>query len=149
VAYEVRSGSYLISTEKELLDVDAVHAFLTRSYWATGIPRGIVAEAIGNSLPFGLHLDGRQIGFARVISDYATYAYVADVYVEEEFRGQGLGLMLMQAVCAHPDLQGLRRWMLGTKDAHALYRKVGFQDVASPERWMEIADPDVYTRGAA
>ena len=139
----------MISTDEALLDIDAVHAFLTRSYWATGIPHDLVAKAIRNSLPFGLYVDGRQIGFARVISDSVTYAYVADVYVEEEHRSKGLALKLMEAVRGHPDLRGLRRWMLGTKDAHGLYRKVGFQNVEIPERWMEISDPDVYTRGAA
>lgn len=149
VTYEVRHGPYLISTDEALLDIAAVHAFLTRSYWATGIPRDLLVKAIRKSLPFGLYLDGRQIGFARVISDGVTYAYVADVYVDEEHRSKGLALMLMQAVRAHPDLQGLRRWMLGTKDAHGLYHKVGFRNVEIPERWMEISDPDVYTRGAA
>jgi GNAT superfamily N-acetyltransferase len=107
----------------------------------------VVAKAIAKSLSFGLYLDGVQVGFARVISDYVTYAYLADVYIEEPHRGKGLAQQLLRAVLAHPDLQGLRRWMLGTRDAHGLYRKAGFQEVANPGTWMEIIDPDVYLRG--
>jgi GNAT superfamily N-acetyltransferase len=144
MVYEVRRGDYLISTDRSLLNIDAIHAFLTNSYWANGVPRDVVAASIENSLSFGLHVNGRQIGFARVVSDCATLAYLADVYVEEPYRGQGLSKLLMRAVLDHPDLRGLRRWILGTADAHALYEQFGFVPLVKPERWMELADPDIY-----
>ncbi len=146
MTYELREGQYLVSTDPSLLDIDSIHAFLTPSYWAEGVPRDIVARSIENSISFGVY-DGRaQIGFARVITDFATYAYLADVYVEEEYQGQGLGKLLMRAVMDHPDLQGLRRWMLGTRDAHGLYRQFGFTATHNPDRWMEKSDPDVYKK---
>jgi GNAT superfamily N-acetyltransferase len=120
--------------------------FLAASYWSPGIPQDVLDRAIDGSLSFGLYEGERQIGFARAITDRATFAYVADVYVLEEYRGRGLALWLMETVLAHPELQGLRRWMLLTRDAHPLYRKVGFVDVARPERIMEIARPDVYRK---
>jgi GNAT superfamily N-acetyltransferase len=132
--------AFLVSTEPSLVDVDVVHRWLTESsYWVPGIPRAIVAHGIEHSLNFGLYVgeDRRQIGLARVITDYATFAYVCDVFVLDEHRGGGLGVWLMECVAAHPELQGLRRWMLGTKDAHGLYEKTGFAPVAAPDRWME------------
>jgi len=121
--------------------------FLTESYWSPSIPREVVERGIANSLPFGLFdTTGAQAGFARVITDRATYAYIADVFVDQAHRGKALGKLLMQAVMTHPDLQGLRRWSLATRDAHGLYRQFGFRDLAHPERFMEIADPDVYKR---
>lgn len=147
MTYELREGQYLVSTDPSLLDIDRIHAFLTASYWAEGVPRDVVARSIEHSIPFGLY-DGRaQIGFARVITDRATYAYLADVYVEEEYQGQGLGKLLMRAVMAHEDLQGMRRWLLGTRDAHGLYRQFGFSELGHPDRWMEKVDPDVYANG--
>jgi len=140
---------YLISTDPGLLDVDAVHAFLTRSYWSEGIPRGVVARALANSMCFGLyHEEGTgprvQAGLARVVTDRATYAYLCDVYVLEGHRGRGLGKRLMRAVLSHPDLQGLRRLGLFTRDAHGLYGAFGFSALSHPERAMERRNPDVY-----
>lgn len=121
--------------------------FLARSYWAEGISREVVERSIAHSLNFGIYRGSAQIGFARVITDYATFGYVADVFVLEEHRGKQLGVWLMETVRAHPRLQGLRVWRLATKDAHALYEKVGFRELAHPERMMEIVDPAVYARG--
>ena len=149
MTYELREGQYLVSTDLSLLDVDRVHAFLTASYWAEGVPRDIVARSIRHSIPFGLYDGHAQIGFARAITDRATFAYLADVYVEEEYQGQGLGKLLMRAVMAHPELQGLRRWMLGTRDAHGLYRRYGFTEMGIPDRWMERYDRDAYKRAEA
>jgi GNAT superfamily N-acetyltransferase len=145
---EHRRGEFLMSTDKSRLDIDAVHAFLTRSFWAQEIPREIVARSIEGSLCFGIYQGDRQVGFARVISDFATYAYLADVYVLEEFRGQGLSKWLMECIMQHPDLQGLRRWTLATRDAHGLYSKFGFKPPAYPESLMEILDFDIYKRDA-
>ena len=146
VFYEVREGDFLVSCDSQSLDVDRIHAFLTRSYWAEGVTRETVVRSIENSIPFGVYRDGSQVGFARVISDRASYAYLADVYVEEAQRGKGLSKLLLRAVMAHPELQGLRRWILGTRDAHGLYRQVGFTELQRPERWMEKADPKLYER---
>ncbi len=143
---EWRKGDYLISTEPAQLDLGVVHAFLRESYWASGIPLEVVRRSIEHSLSFGLYREGHQIGFARVITDYATFAYVCDVFVLESYRGRGLGAWLMAVVMEHPDLQGLRRWVLATKDAHELYKKSGFASLARPEGWMEKSDPDVYRR---
>ncbi len=145
LTYEVRDGDYVVSDDPALLDIAYVHAFLTESYWSPGIPREVVERGIANSLPFGLYdASGAQCGFARVITDRATYAYVADVFVGEAHRGRGLGRLLMRAMMTHPDLQGLRRWSLATRDAHGLYRQFGFSELAHPERFMEIAHPDLY-----
>ena len=135
---------YRLSFSVEDMDVDAIHAYLSQSYWAGGIPRMTVARAVSNSLCFGLFQGAAQIGFARVVTDKSTFAYLCDVYVLEAHRGQGLSKWLMEAVHAHPDLQGLRRFMLGTKDAHGLYAQFGFKPLASPPRLMEILNPDVY-----
>jgi GNAT superfamily N-acetyltransferase len=135
---------YEITCDKSRFDIEAIHRFLTRSYWSPGVPRTVIERAIANSLCFGLLLDGEQIGFARVITDKATFAFLADVYVLPEHRGKGLSLRLMEQVIRHPDLQGLRRMMLGTKDAHTLYERFGFKQLAAPERVMEIHNPDVY-----
>ncbi|MCM2257031.1 MAG: GNAT family N-acetyltransferase [Vicinamibacteria bacterium] len=126
------------------VDVDAVHAYLTRSYWAQGIPRETVARAVAGSLCFSLKLAGRQVGFARVVTDRATFAYLADVYVLEEFRGRGWARRLMEVVVGHPDLQGLRRFVLITRDAHGLYARFGFTPLARPEGYMEVARPGLY-----
>jgi len=141
-----RLGEYVISTDKHLLDLTAIHSFLVRSYWAEGIPLETVKKSIEHSLNFGVYIAGKQIGFARVITDYATYAYIGDVYILEDFRGQGLSKWLMQAIADHPELQGLRRWTLLTRDAHELYRKTGFTEPQNRERYMEKTDPDVYKR---
>ena len=136
---------YTISTDPTRLDVAAIHAYLSRSYWAEGIPLATVAESLAHSLCFGLFdPQGAQVGLARVITDWATYAYLCDVYVLEDHRGRGLSKRLMEAVLAHPDLQGLRRFTLATRDAHGLYAQYGFKPLRSPDRHMEIVQPDIY-----
>ena len=137
---------YVISTDPARLDVTTIHRWLSEeSYWAPHIPRPTVERAIANSLNFGLYApDGRQAGFARVISDYTTFAWLCDVFVLEEFRGQGLSKWLMQQILAHPELQHLRRYMLGTWDAHSLYKQFGYAPVARPERLMEILRTNHY-----
>ncbi len=143
---EAQRGDYRISTDPGRLDLDVVHGFLAGSYWAAGIPRSTVERSIRGALCFGLYHGERQVGFARVITDRATFAYLADVFVVEEERGRGLGEWLMETILAHPDLQGLRRFALVTRDAHGLYRKFGFQELAHPDRHMEIARPGLYRR---
>jgi GNAT superfamily N-acetyltransferase len=144
--FEQRREKFLISTDKNKLDINVIHQYLARSYWATNISREVVGRAIENSFCFGIYSAEKQIGFARVISDFATYAYLADVFVLEEFRGQGLSKWLMQCIMEHPALQGLRRFMLATKDAHGLYAQFGFEPLQSPDRYMERYDPDVYKK---
>jgi GNAT superfamily N-acetyltransferase len=146
--YEVREGDVLISCDRSKLDIARIHAFLTRSYWSEGVSRETVERSIEHSVPFGIYCAGEQVGFARVISDRASYAYLADVYVEEPHRGRALSKLLMRAVMAHPELQGLRRWILGTRDAHGLYRQFGFTALQRPERWMEKAEPGLYKKEA-
>lgn len=133
------SLDYTISDDREDVDIAATHAFLTESYWSKDIPMDVVERSIQNSHCFTL-LDGskRQVGFARVISDHATFAYVADVYVLEPHRGQGLAGWLMTCIMEHPDLQGLKRWILATRDLHGLYKKFGFDGIAEPEKLMEF-----------
>ncbi len=143
---EWQRGEFVVSDDTARVDVGAVWSYLKRSYWAEGIPREVVKRAIANSLNFGLYRGAAQAGFARVITDYATFAYIADVLVLEELRGQKLAVWLMECVAAHPRLQGLRNTMLGTRDAHTLYQKTGFAPLAIPERWMQRLDPDVYRR---
>src|SRR5262249_50521733 len=127
-------------------DVAAIHAYLTTSYWSPGIPRMTVEKAVRGSICFGLYQGATQIGLARVITDRATYAYLCDVYILEEHRGQELGKWLMETVVSHPGLQGLRRFTLATRDAHGLYAQYGFQPLAEPARHMEINVPDIYRR---
>src|SRR3984893_5746613 len=142
---EHRHGGFLISTNRQLLDVDIIRGFLTNSYWAKGISREIVARAIEHSLCFGIYdAEGSQVGFARVISDRATYAYLGDVFVLESHRGRGLSKWLMECIVKHPGLQKLRRWSLVTHDAHRLYARFGFTPLAAPPGYMELRDPDVY-----
>lgn len=136
-----RRGDYLISTDPALLDLGVIHAFLSTSYWAPGRSRETILRSIENSLAFGVYKNDRQIGFARVVTDYATVAWIADVFIVEEFRGQGLSKWLMEVIVSHPSLQGFRRWVLATKDAHSLYSKYGFTELIRPERWMERHDP--------
>jgi N-acetylglutamate synthase-like GNAT family acetyltransferase len=142
-------GDYAITTDTRRLDVAAIHAFLSRSYWSAGIPLALVRRAIDHSLCFGLFHRDEQVGFARVVSDRASFAYLADVYVLEAHRGRGLSKWLMEVVRAHPDLQGLRRFLLATRDAHELYRQFGFKELAYPSRLMEVLDVDVYTRAGS
>ncbi len=142
---EQRCGEFLISTDRARIDLNVVHGFLTNCYWAKGIPRDVVARSIENSLCFGAYdVEGAQVGFARVISDFATYAYVADVFVLESYRGHGLGKALMKCIMQHPALQDLRRWNLSTLDAHELYAQFGFAPPKWPERYMEILRPNIY-----
>ena len=137
-------GQYEISTERSRLDVALIHDYLGSSYWAQGIPRAVVERSIQHSLCFGAYLDGRQTGFARVVTDYATFAYVADVFVVPEHRGRGISKLLLRAILEHPELQGLRRFLLATHDAHGLYAQFGFQPLAHPEHFMTVHKPDVY-----
>ena len=146
---------FRIDTDRARVDLDVVHGFLTQCYWARGIPRDVVRRSIDGALCFGIYHEGGadgaagagQVGFARVITDYTTFAYVGDVFVLEAWRGRGLSKWLMECITGHPNLQGLRRWVLATRDAHGLYRQFGFTELPSPERWMQRWDPDVYTRG--
>jgi GNAT superfamily N-acetyltransferase len=142
-----RRGDYSISTDRALLDLDLVHDYLSnKSYWATGRSVETIRRSIENSLSFGLYDGEEQVGFARVITDYATFAWVADVFIVEAARGQGLGKWMMEVILAHPELQGFRRWVLATKDAHDLYRSFGFVELTRPERWMERHDPQTEER---
>jgi len=140
---------YEISTDRSRLDVGLIHDFLRSSYWAQGIPRAVVERSIQHSLCFGAFLGGRQVGFARVISDFASFAYVADVFVVPEHRGRGISKLLMRAIIEHPDLQGLRRILLATRDAHGLYAQFGFEPLTHPEHFMTLHKPDVYRDGNA
>ena len=135
---------YAITDDRQRVDLAAVHAFLASSYWAPGIPRATVERAIRHSLCFSVLHGTQQVGFARVITDRTTFAYLADVYVLEAHRGKGLAKWLVATILQHADLQGLRRFMLATRDAHRLYSQFGFGPVAAPARLMEILDPDVY-----
>ena len=146
--FERTRDPYTVTTDPARRDDDAVHAYLSRSYWAEDISKELVAKANAASLCFSL-LDGRkQIGFARVVTDRATFAYLCDVYVLEEYQGRGLGAWMMQGVMDHPDLQGLRRFMLVTRDAHRLYEPLGFRTVTNPSGHMEIVRPSPYKQGS-
>ncbi len=137
--FKARRPGFMISTDPIRLDVDVIYGYLhDRAYWAIGRPREVVANALRHSLNFGVYEDGAQVGLARIISDYATFAYLCDVFILESHQGTGLGKWLIESVRAHPDLQGLRRWMLATRDAHGLYRQYGFSELSAPEKWMEI-----------
>ena len=139
-------GAYEISTDPARLDVAAIHAYLTRSYWSPGIPIGIVERALRHSLCFGIYecAGGAQVGLARVVTDYATFAYLCDVYVLEEHRGFGLGKRMMRELMAHPALRGARRVMLATRDAHGLYAGFGFLEAGAAKNLMEVVRPDIY-----
>lgn len=140
-------NDFCISTDKNRLDIDSIHQFLsTKAYWCLNIPREKVQRAIENSLCFGIHHHEKQIGFARIISDYATIAYLGDVYVMEDYRGKGLSKWLMETIMSHPNLQGLRRWILLTGDAHELYRQFGWTNIADPSKWMELYNREVYAQ---
>ncbi len=142
---ESRRGEFLISTDRARLDLDVIHGFLTNCYWAKGIPREVVARSIEHSLCFGVYDgSGAQVGFARVVSDFATVAYLGDVFVLESHRGRGLSKWLMECIMRHPALQNLRRWILLTRNAHGLYACYGFAPLKSPARYMELHQPNVY-----
>jgi GNAT superfamily N-acetyltransferase len=135
---EWRKADFVISTDRSQLNIEFIHSFLsTRAYWAIGRSMEIVQRAIENSLNFGMFDGGKQIGFARVVTDYATFAWLADVFIIDEYRGRGLGVWLIEVITSHPNLQGFRRWILATRDAHELYRRFGFNELANPERYME------------
>jgi len=137
--------AFTISTDRSLLDVELIQNFLVNgSYWAKNRTLEQTRKAIENSLCFGVYAAGLQVGFGRVVSDYATFAYIGDVFVLDQYRKRGVGKILMQAMIDHPDLQGLRRWVLATRDAHGLYEQYGFSGLAHPERWMERPAPDAY-----
>lgn len=136
---------FCISTDKSKLDINAIHEFLsTQAYWCLNIPKQTIHSAIENSLCFGLYEDKRQIGFARVITDFSTIAYLGDVYILEAYRGNGLSKWLLEIVMSFPNLQGLRRWILLTGDGHGLYRKFGWEDIADTSKWMELHNKDLY-----
>lgn len=135
---EVKKDNFTISTDPSRLDADAIVDMLARAYWAKGRPRERTEHALANSLVFGIYHGEKQVGLARIVSDYAVFAYLCDVFIHEDYRGHGLGKWLMETIHAHPDLQGLRRWVLATHDAHGLYKQYGFTPLENPNNWMEI-----------
>jgi len=135
---EWRKADFIISTDRSRLNIEFIHSYLsTRAYWAIGRSLEVVQRAIENSLNFGVFDGSKQIGFARVVTDYATFAWLADVFILDEYRGNGLGIWLIEVITSHPNLQGFRRWILATRDAHELYRRFGFNELADPQRYME------------
>ncbi len=145
--HEWHRDGFTINTDHARLDLDAVYDFLSTSYWARGIPRDVMERSIAHAIPFGIYEGTRQVGFARVVTDRATVAYIGDVFVLEPWRGRGLSRWLMECMLAHPELQGFRRWFLLTSDAHGLYEKFGFTPLAAPDRWMEKHARDAYGVG--
>jgi GNAT superfamily N-acetyltransferase len=144
-----RRGGFTVSDDKARIDLDVVHRFLETAYWCVGIPRRVVERSIAGSMAFGLYEGGHQIGFARVITDGATFAYIGDMFVVEEWRRRGLATWLVECITNHPDLGGLRRWMLATADAQGLYRKFGFAAPDDPSRIMMRLNPDIYNTGSS
>lgn len=136
--YEITNNGILLSTDPARLDPDAIAGLLSRSYWANQRPKEMIVRSLENSLVFGLYEGTKQVGLARVVTDYATFAWLCDVFIHEDYRGRGLGQWLVKSLIAHPQLQGLRRWMLATNDAHSLYAKYGFTELHNHEQWMEI-----------
>jgi GNAT superfamily N-acetyltransferase len=147
VHHEWNRDGFTLSTDQARLDLDMIHGYLGTSYWSRGIPRDVCERSIRNALPFAVYEGARQVAFARVVTDLATVAYVGDVFVLEPWRGRGLSRWMCECMLAHPELQGFRRWILLTRDAHGLYAKFGFTPLAAPDRWMEKWVPDAY--GAA
>ena len=133
--------SVIVDTDPARLDRETIFQFLSQSYWAKGITREIVEQSIRHSLCFGAYLENKQVGFARVVTDFATFAYLADVFVLETYRGQGISKLIVKSILGHPQLQGLRRWLLATRDAHGIYARFGFVPLKAPERFMEIHRP--------
>lgn len=141
---EWHRGDYTISTSREKLNIETIHKFIsTESYWGIGRPIEVVQKSVDNSFPFGIYRGDEMVGFARVVTDYATFAWIADVFVLDEHRGKGLSKWLMEVILNHPELQGFRRWVLATKDAQGLYAQYGFIPLKRPERWLERADPNM------
>jgi GNAT superfamily N-acetyltransferase len=143
---EWTKDDFTITTDKNKIDIAYVHWFLTHSYWAEGIPVETVQRSVEGALCFSVVYLNHQVGFARVITDEATFAYLADVFIDENFRGKGLSKWLMETILHYPGLQGLRRWMLATRDAHGLYAQFGFTSLLHTDRWMQIHYPDVYQK---
>ena len=141
---EWTKNDFIITTDKSKIDATYVHHFLSHSYWAKDIPMETVQKSIEGSLCFSVFYLNQQIGFARVITDEATFAYLADVFIDENFRGRGLSKWLMEIIVSYPSLQGLRRFLLATRDAHDLYKKFGFEPLKNTDKWMEIHKPNVY-----
>ncbi len=139
--FETQNKSFTISTDPTRLDINAIHDFLARSYWAKGRPRERTEQAIANSLVFGMYQGTRQIGVARVVTDYSIVAYLCDVFIHEDFRGQGLGVWFIESILNHPELKHVRRWLLATDDAHSLYEKFDFKKMTDPEKWMQRIRP--------
>ena len=142
-------GGFEISTDPARVDLGVVHEFLTNCYWAKGIPAETVRRSLENSICFGVYRGKEQVGFARIISDQATFAYLADVFILPSYRGRGLSKWLMDCIVGYPDLQGLRRWMLATQDAHDLYARYGFTPIKTPAHWMEIHRPNIYAKNGS
>src|SRR5260370_21203089 len=143
---EWQRGDFVISTDRARIDVETVHRYLNaESYWAAGIPLDVFQRSIEHALCFGLYKGGKQAGFARVVTDYATFAYLGDVFVLEPYQGQGLSKWLMSVIRSHPDLQCFRRWMLATRAAHGLYAQFGFTLPSPPDRRMQPSAPDAYS----
>jgi GNAT superfamily N-acetyltransferase len=140
---ETHRDQFIISNDPARLDIDVILDFFTRAYWTKGRPRERTERALANSLVFGVYEGdfAKQIGIARVITDYSIFAYICDVFIHEDYRAHGLGKWLIETVMAHPDLHGLRRWTLATRDAHGLYKQYGFDSLTNPEGWMEIIRP--------
>jgi len=134
--YECRNDNFLITTDPATFDLDTVHAYLTRSYWKRGVPKEYVVQSVKNSFCFGLFDNSEQIGFARVITDYTDFAYLSDIFVLEAYQGHRLGSWLLESIISCPRLQGVRNFILATRDAHPFYRQFGFQELDQPERWM-------------
>lgn len=143
--FSIEKNGYLISGNRELLQVPVIHAFLhNEAYWSPGIPLNVVEKAIANSFCAGVYYNEQQVAFARVVTDYATYAWLCDVFVLNEHRGKGISKWMMEFIMNHPDLQGFRSWFLGTKDAHGLYAQFGFKPLEDPSRFLAIRRPDIY-----
>ncbi|KAA3440121.1 GNAT family N-acetyltransferase [Rufibacter hautae] len=143
---EANRSGFFLSFDKDLLQLDTIHKFLSQAYWSKGIPRQVVKRAIDHSLCVGVYYEGKQAAFARLVTDYTTFAYLCDVFVLEEYRGNGLSKWMLKAFRAHPELQGLRRWMLATEDAHDLYTQFGFEPLPHPERFMQLHTPNIYQK---
>ncbi|MBI5753401.1 MAG: GNAT family N-acetyltransferase [Hydrogenophilales bacterium] len=143
---EWKQSEFTVTDRREDLDIETIHNFLRESYWAKGIPRPIMEKAISNSLCFGVYHNSNQVGFGRAVTDHATFAYLADIFVVPAYQGRGLGKWLVSCILAHPELQGLRRLLLATRDANKLYQQAGFVSLRKPDWFMEINDPDIYQR---
>ncbi len=141
--YSIEKNNYLVSTDKNKINVDYVHGFLSQSYWSPGVPVKVVKKAMKGSLCFGVYYKDKQVGYARMVTDKATFAYLADVFIDEDHRGKGLAKWLVETILAYPQLQNLRRILLATKDAHKLYEQCGFTSINNPERYM-VYNPSVY-----